>query len=38
MFIVIKKEEPLLPKIIKTVKHGSSKLKDSLKELIQDTV
>ena len=38
MFIVIKKEEHLLPKIIKTVKHGSSKLKDSLKELIQDTV
>ena len=38
MLIVIKKEEHLLSKIIKTVKHGSSKLKDSFKELIQDTV
>ena len=38
MFKVIKKEEHLLPKIIKTVKHGSSKSKDSFKELIQDTV
>ena len=35
MLIVIKKEKHLLPKIIKTVKHGSSKLKDSFKELIQ---